>query len=97
MTLSGCQYGMRTYLAVDGGIDAPLTLGARATDLQGGFGGVHGRALEAGDRLPLGAPRTLCNSPAAWRTGRPMCAPCAASAPASAQRPGGVLAATTGQ
>ena len=29
LTLSGCQYGMRTYLAVDGGIDAPLTLGAR--------------------------------------------------------------------
>lgn len=63
LTLSGCQYGMRTYLAVDGGIDAPLTLGARATDLQGGFGGVHGRALEAGDRLPLGAPRTLRDGP----------------------------------
>lgn len=63
LMLSGCQYGMRTYLALDGGIDAPLTLGARATDLQAGFGGVHGRALEAGDRLPLGAPRALGDGP----------------------------------
>ena len=47
---------MRAYLCVDGGIDVPLVLGARATDLKAGYGGHHGRALQAGDRLPQGTP-----------------------------------------
>ena len=46
--------GARAYLAVDGGIDVPLNLGSRSTCLKGGFGGLEGRALRAGDRLPLG-------------------------------------------
>ena len=46
--------GARAYLAVDGGIDVPLYLGSRATYLKGSFGGLEGRALQAGDRLPLG-------------------------------------------
>jgi biotin-dependent carboxylase-like uncharacterized protein len=89
LTLSGCQYGMRTYLAVDGGIDAPLTLGARATDLQGGFGGVHGRALEAGTGCRWARRARCATAPAAAaRTGRPMCAPCPARiTPASAPAP----------
>lgn len=41
------------YLAVRGGIDVPLVLGSRATFLRGRFGGLDGRALQAGDRLPL--------------------------------------------
>jgi biotin-dependent carboxylase-like uncharacterized protein len=48
--------GARAYLAVDGGIDLPPFLGSRATYLPGGFGGFEGRALRAGDRLPLGSP-----------------------------------------
>ncbi len=46
--------GMRSYLAVDGGLLVPEVMGSRATDIQAGFGGWHGRALLAGDRLPLG-------------------------------------------
>ncbi|MCB4769304.1 biotin-dependent carboxyltransferase family protein [Ancylobacter sp. Lp-2] len=42
-------------LAVAGGLDVPLVLNSRATDLKGGFGGLDGRALKAGDRLPIGA------------------------------------------
>jgi biotin-dependent carboxylase-like uncharacterized protein len=49
-------WGARAYLAVAGGVDVPPALGARATDLAGGFGGLEGRALRAGDLLPLGAP-----------------------------------------
>jgi biotin-dependent carboxylase-like uncharacterized protein len=45
--------GVRTWLAVAGGIDVPLVLGSRATDLAGGFGGHEGRALRAGDRLSV--------------------------------------------
>ena len=46
--------GARCYLAVAGGIDVPLMLGSRSTDLKAGFGGHQGRALEAGDLLPVG-------------------------------------------
>jgi len=50
------QAWMRTYLAVDGGFDVPLVLGSRTTDLLASMGGLEGRALRAGDRLPIGAP-----------------------------------------
>lgn len=48
--------GARAWLAVDGGIAVPEVLGSRSTHLRGGFGGHEGRALAAGDRLPLGPP-----------------------------------------
>ena len=47
--------GLRAYLAVSGGVEVPLLLGSRSTFLPGGFGGWQGRALRAGDLLPLGA------------------------------------------
>jgi urea carboxylase len=46
--------GFRTYLAVRGGIDVPSYLGSRATFMLGRFGGHGGRALRAGDVLPIG-------------------------------------------
>ncbi|MDP9900606.1 biotin-dependent carboxyltransferase family protein [Variovorax ginsengisoli] len=46
--------GLRSWLAVAGGIDVPEVLGSRSTDLKAGFGGHEGRALKKGDRLPLG-------------------------------------------
>jgi antagonist of KipI len=48
------KQGARAYLAVGGGIDTPLTLGSRATHLVCRMGGLDGRSLRAGDRLPLG-------------------------------------------
>lgn len=48
------QRGLRGYVAFAGGIDVPEVLGSRSTFLQGGFGGWQGRALKAGDILPLG-------------------------------------------
>jgi len=44
---------MRSYVAVRGGIAVPAVLGSRSTDLKAGFGGLAGRALRKGDRLPL--------------------------------------------
>ncbi len=41
--------GVRTYLALAGSIDVPEILGARSTCLVGGFGGLDGRPLRAGD------------------------------------------------
>ena len=46
--------GARCYLAFAGGIDVPIVMGSRSTDLNAGFGGLQGRALQAGDRLPTG-------------------------------------------
>lgn len=59
--------GRWAYLAVSGGIEAPLVLGSRATYLRGGFGGWEGRALQAGDRLPVG-PAMRSPASAAGRT-----------------------------
>lgn len=42
------------YVAVAGGIAVPPVLGSRSTYLPGGFGGLEGRRLKAGDKLPLG-------------------------------------------
>ena len=48
--------GARLYLAVRGGLDTPPVLGSRSTYVRGGFGGHLGRALRAGDKVPLGPP-----------------------------------------
>jgi KipI family sensor histidine kinase inhibitor len=45
--------GARAYLAVSGGILTGQVMGSRATHLVSAMGGVAGRALVAGDRLPL--------------------------------------------
>jgi antagonist of KipI len=50
--------GARAYLGVAGGVEAPNLLGSRATHLVSGMGGWHGRALRAGDKLPIGVPRS---------------------------------------
>jgi biotin-dependent carboxylase-like uncharacterized protein len=47
--------GARAYIAVSGGIDVPVVLGSRSTYTLGALGGFHGRKLEAGDVLPMGA------------------------------------------
>jgi 5-oxoprolinase (ATP-hydrolysing) subunit C len=52
----GRKRGVRSWLAVAGGIDVPPMLGSRSTDLKAGFGGFAGRALKKGDKLPLGTP-----------------------------------------
>jgi antagonist of KipI len=48
------RHGARAYVAVRGGIDVPAVLGSRATSLQARLPGLAGRALRAGDRLPVG-------------------------------------------
>jgi biotin-dependent carboxylase-like uncharacterized protein len=47
--------GSRGYIAVRGGVDVPLQLGSRSTYLTAGYGGHEGRALVAGDVLPIGS------------------------------------------
>ena len=47
--------GTKYFIAVHGGIDVPEVLGSRSTYPIGAIGGVEGRALSAGDRVPVGA------------------------------------------
>ena len=57
LSFQGARDGMRSYLAVAGGIDVPKLMGSRSTYVKGGFGGLGGRPLRAGDELEtLGAP-----------------------------------------
>ncbi|MFN4125144.1 biotin-dependent carboxyltransferase family protein [Pannonibacter indicus] len=46
--------GARICIAVSGGIDVPLALGSRSTYAIGALGGFNGRAIAAGDELPVG-------------------------------------------
>jgi antagonist of KipI len=50
--------GGRAYVAFAGGIAAPLFLGSAATHTRSAMGGFEGRAVRAGDRLLLGAPKS---------------------------------------
>jgi antagonist of KipI len=54
LQLGGMASGCRTYLAVRGGFDVPPLLGSRSSDLHAHIGHEHGRALRAGDVLPIG-------------------------------------------
>lgn len=45
--------GARAYLAVAGGIAVEPVLGSRSTYIPGRFGGLDGRVLKRGDRIPL--------------------------------------------
>jgi antagonist of KipI len=56
--------GARMTLAVAGGIDVPATLGSRATHLVSRMGPFGGRALRAGDVLPVGAAGAGATQPA---------------------------------
>ena len=60
--------GCRAYVAFAGGLDVPLVMGSRATDLAAGLGGFGGRGLAAGDLLGVGL-----------RVGEPAVAPSAAA------------------
>ena len=55
--------GLRSYLAVGGGIATLPVLGSRATDLKCCIGGLDGRKLAKGDTLPTG----LCDTAALWQ------------------------------
>lgn len=67
LALSMPQRGMRSYLAVNGGFAVEPQLGSMSTDLKAGFGGLEGRQLLDGDRLPLGPATRNFSKPAGVR------------------------------
>lgn len=54
LTLGMAVNGCRAYIAVRGGVDVPVVMGSRSTDLKCRVGGYLGRALKKGDVLPVG-------------------------------------------
>lgn len=50
--LKSPERGMRSYLAVAGGLDVPLLMGSASTDLKAQVGGFEGRLLKEGDVIP---------------------------------------------
>ncbi|WP_298962713.1 biotin-dependent carboxyltransferase family protein [uncultured Methylobacterium sp.] len=70
LTVRAGHAGAWLYLAVAGRIDVPAMLGSTATHTRSGFGGFRGRALQAGDRLPVAnaqpGPGEVCTLAAPW-------------------------------
>ena len=54
LVLQSPARGMRGYVCVSGGIHVLPVLGSRSTDIGASFGGLGGRKLRDGDRLPVG-------------------------------------------
>lgn len=59
LTFGRAKRGCRAYLAVAGGVATPKLLGSRSADLRFGVQSLGGRALAAGDRIPVGEPAPL--------------------------------------
>jgi allophanate hydrolase subunit 2 len=57
---------LRCYLALSGGMDVPVVLGSRSTDLKIQMGGLDGRALQAGDVLTTGDFCLPIGDPTPW-------------------------------
>lgn len=53
------EVGVRVYIAVAGGFRADEVLGSRSTNLQAGFGGFQGRALQPDDLLTVESRETV--------------------------------------
>ena len=51
LTLGFATDGARAYVCVQGGVDVPVVLGSRSTDVRAGLGGFAGRTLRVGDSL----------------------------------------------
>lgn len=54
LTMGSAKNGMRSYLAVSGGIVGEYVMGSASTDLKFSLGGYQGRRLKAGDVLQIG-------------------------------------------
>jgi biotin-dependent carboxylase-like uncharacterized protein len=66
LDLGALQRGARGYLAFAGGIDVAEVLGSRSVDLNAGLGPCEGRALRAGDTLPIRRATTTLRGAPSW-------------------------------
>ncbi|XOQ43841.1 MAG: AHS2 domain-containing protein [Clostridium sp.] len=57
LSFGQAKEGCRAYLAFAGGLDLPVVMGSKSTNLKCGFGGYQGRKLQAGDKIAFAAPK----------------------------------------
>ena len=58
LSFAAPKSGARAYVAFAGGLDVPVVMGSKSTNLKSKIGGFNGRKLEAGDEIPFAAPKT---------------------------------------
>lgn len=58
ISFTAVRNGIRSYLAVVGGIQAAEIMGSKSTYIRAGIGGFEGRPLKKGDRLRIGRQRS---------------------------------------
>lgn len=60
LSFKGLKSGIRSYLAIDGGIDTPIIMNSRSTYTKASLGGFEGRALKKGDIVAIGVNDIKC-------------------------------------
>lgn len=58
VSFGGMYGGSRAYMAFAGGLDVPVVMGSRSTNLKAKIGGIEGRRLGAGDEIGFRSPKT---------------------------------------
>ena len=58
MNFAGMTSGSRAYIAVAGGLDIPVQMGSKSTNLKLKVGGYQGRKIGGGDEIGFAAPKT---------------------------------------
>ena len=59
LSFAGMFSGSRAYVAFAGGLDIPVIMGSKSTNLKSRVGGYEGRKLGAGDEIAFTAPKPL--------------------------------------
>jgi 5-oxoprolinase (ATP-hydrolysing) subunit C len=70
LVLTSSKVGVRSYIAIAGGVDTPPWLGSRSTFHKAGVGGMQGRALQKGQVVPVATGKGTLG-----RKARPDCRP----------------------
>ena len=62
LSFAAPKAGARAYIAFAGGLDVPVVMGSKSTNLKSKIGGHEGRKLEAGDEIAFAAPKTVLSN-----------------------------------
>ena len=57
LSFSGLKSGARAFIAFAGGLDVPVVMGSKSTNLKSKIGGIEGRKLAPGDEIGFCAPK----------------------------------------
>lgn len=63
LRFTGPKSGCRCYIAFAGGLDIPVIMGSRSTNMKAKIGGFEGRKLGKGDKIGFRAPKSELKNP----------------------------------